>query len=325
MRVLLTGMGGFVALHLANELKAHGHEVWGTDIHAGTRQPLAGHGILRADLRRKDEVQAVFEVAQPEAVVHLGAQSNPTKSWEIPKETFDINVTGTRHIVECAGALEQPARVVVASTSDVYGQPQPEFLPISESSPLDPLTPYAVSKIAAENIARVYGRRLGVPVVVVRPFSQIGPGQLMQFAASNFAHEIARIEAGGGDVLRHGDLGAGRDFTDVRDMARAYRLLLESDIDHGTWNIASGKSTRIGEVLEGLLALSSATVRCEPDPTLLRGGEPAERRGDSAAFREATGWEPRVPLEQSLRDLLEEHREYFRIAAEQEAIEQSED
>jgi GDP-4-dehydro-6-deoxy-D-mannose reductase len=221
--------------------------------------------------------------------------------------------------VECAASLDKPARVIVASSADVYGRPPASAMPLREDQPPAPENPYAVTKLAAEHLARVYGQRLGVPVVVVRPFTQVGPGQLMHFAASYFAHEVARVEAGLGDVLRHGDLDAARDFTDVRDAARAYRLLAENDAAEGPFNLCSGRSRLVGDLLELLLGMAAVPVACELDPRRQRAEHCHEFRGDATRLHEATGWTPSIPLEQTLRDLLEEHREYFRlqVAAEQ--------
>jgi len=306
MRALITGISGFVARYLAADLLAAGWEVWGMDLRPATVDGIDGGRLAVADLLDADAVRGVVRAGEPEVVFHLAAQSNPALSWKIPRETFDVNVHGTRHVVEAAGGVG--ARVLVVSSSDIYGSPPSEAMPMTESQPPDPRNPYAVSKLAAERLAAVVGPRAGAPILVVRPFSHTGPGQGLGFVAPDFADRVARLESEGGGVLRHGDLSAQRDFTDVRDVVRAYRLLAESGLTEGIFHVCSGRSRTIQSILDHLISRSSALIRQELDPDLARGEKPTEKRGDYSALKAATGWEPRIALEDTLDELLEERR-----------------
>lgn len=319
MRILITGMGGFVATHLGHELRQAGHEVWGTDYRDGIAAELASHKILRADLRKRDEVMAVVEVSAPEVIIHLGAQSVPARSWELAKLTFDVNVHGARHVMEAAAATEGRTKVVLVSSSDVYGAPGPDLMPLAETAPFAPLNPYAVSKISAEMLCGVYSRRLDVPLVVLRSFSHTGPGQPPDFVVPAFAYRVAKIEAGLETVLSHGDLASHRDFTDVRDVVRAYRLVAESSLESGTFNVCSGRSTSIREVLEFFVSQARAEVRCERNEMPPRGDACTEFRGDGTRLRETVGWQPQHTLEDSLRDVLDDYREAVRLQQAEEA------
>ncbi|MEQ8820451.1 MAG: GDP-mannose 4,6-dehydratase [Sumerlaeia bacterium] len=316
MNILLTGAGGFVASHCIDEFVSCGHTLWAT-----SRRPFADPRLetgeaLVADLTDADEVRAVVSTAKPEIIVHLAAQSNPAHSWAIPEATFQTNVFSTAHLTRAAGELLDSPLLIFASSSDVYGRPEPNELPLTERSPIRPHTPYAASKVAAEHMAKVVGKRFGCRVVIVRPFSHTGPGQTEKFVVPAFARQIAMVEAGFQKRLGHGNISSHRDFTDARDVARAYRLIAEANLSAGTFNICSGKSYSIEEILDLMLTLTVSPVESVLDPDRYRDEKASELSGDASLVREVVGWEPRISLKQTLFDVLAEQRAQVGLLAE---------
>lgn len=285
-QVLVTGAQGFVGRHLLAQLgdRARPVEVDVTDAKAVAREVAAA----------------------PRAVVHLAALSSVGSSWEDAGETWRVNVVGTVNVLEAARTQAPECRVLVASTGDVYGRAQ--RVPSSEDDPLQPLSPYAASKAAAE-VACEQARRVGVDVVVSRGFQQEGPGRDERFAVGSWAAQIARAEEAGGGTVRVGDLSAKRDIVDVRDVCRAYELLLDPSVAAGTYNVAGGRAVEMREVLELLVGLAEAPIEVEPDPARIRPADLPVVCGDASRLRDATGWEPMIPLEQTLADTLAAARE----------------
>lgn len=281
--VLVTGAAGFVGGYLLREL--------------GERAVAAS-----ADVTDAAEVARDLREAEPDAVVHLAAYSSVADSWENPVEVWRVNTLGTVALLEAVRAERSAARVLVVSTSEVYGRA--EALPTPEEEPLRPLSPYAASKAAAELACERAARADGVDVVVARAFPHLGPGQDERFAVASWAAQIARLEARGGGTLAVGDLSVERDFTDVRDVVRAYRLLLEPSVAAGTYNVASGRAVRLAEVVETLVGLARCSVAVEVDEERLRPADVPVLCGDASRLAEATGWSPTIPLEQTLADTL---------------------
>ncbi|MBX3728257.1 MAG: GDP-mannose 4,6-dehydratase [Candidatus Sumerlaeia bacterium] len=308
MRVLVTGIGGFVGPHLAVELAAHGHEVWGAGVNVPRDNVVPAERVILGDLARAGQWDRVLGESEPQVVVHLASQSHPGVSWEIPRETFEANVLLTIGLVQAAGRVAPLPRILYISSSDVYGIPE-DHAPLTEDSPAQPANPYAVSKLAAEHCLRLYAGRLGMSVAVARPFSHTGPGQTARFVVPAFARQVALVEAGRAETLEHGDLGAHRDFSDVRDVVRAYRLLVEHTGASGVYNIASGRCVTIGAVLESLCRLSRRPVTTHFDPRRSRGERPSAVQGDASRLARETGWQPQIPLEETLRAVLDEQRE----------------
>jgi GDP-4-dehydro-6-deoxy-D-mannose reductase len=286
-QVLVTGAQGFVGRHLLAQLgnRARPVEVDVTDAKAVARAVAA---------------------TEPRAVVHLAALSSVGSSWEDAGETWRVNVVGTVNVLEAVRTQAPECRVLVASTGDAYGRAQ--RVPSSEDDPLQPLSPYAASKAAAE-VACEQARRVGVDVVVSRGFQQEGPGRDERFAVGSWAAQIARAEEAGGGTVRVGDLSAKRDIVDVRDVCRAYELLLDPSVAAGTYNIAGGRTVEMREVLELLVGLAEAPIEVEPDPARIRPADLPVVCGDASRLRDATGWEPMIPLEQTLADTLAAARE----------------
>lgn len=298
MKSLVTGAGGFVGPHLVDHLRSCDDEVVPVDVHNGP------------DLRDLQAWTETMAGVGPEVVYHLGGWSDVGGSWADPYTTFEVNVLGTVSILEAARRAGA-SRVVLISSADVYGTVPVDHLPITEDHPIVPSSPYGASKQASEAAALQYHRGHGLDVVVVRPFNHIGPGQSPRFAAPAFAAQIAAAERageGGTTPLRHGDLSPERDLTDVRDVVRAYRLLAVSGRAGQCYNVCSGRSTAMSDLLETLCALATVPIETEVDPARMRPVEVPTHRGSLAKLTEATGWEPSIPLQQTLRDVLDDAR-----------------
>jgi GDP-4-dehydro-6-deoxy-D-mannose reductase len=281
-RVLVTGPDGFVGRHLRTEL-------------GEAFVPFEGDVLDSASL-----AHAVRET-QPAAIVHLAALSSVGESWGGVTEVWRTNVLGTVNVVEAVRAEAPEARVLLVSSGDVYGRAS--RIPTPEEERVAPVSPYGASKAAAELVCR---QAPELDVVVARAFPHIGPGQDERFAVGSWAAQLTRLRTEGGGVLRVGDLGVERDLTDVRDVCHAYRLLLDASVPAGTYNVASGRGTRLERVVELLVELAGAPVTVEQDPERLRRAETPVLVGDASKLRAATRWEPQIPLERSLADALEE-------------------
>jgi len=304
MRVLVTGCGGFVGPWLTRQLVAHGHVVIGTALEAAHAELVEGGALIAADLRSQQQVDALVKGARADACIHLAGMSHVGESWQFAADAIEANATVAVRIAKALDATGA-RRFVQVSTSEVYGIVKPDALPLSESSPVRPANPYAAAKLAGEEMLRVLAPTMKMTVTVARPFSHTGPGQTTKFVCPSFARQVALVARGELDQITHGDLSARRDFSDVRDVCHAYRLLLDDSCAGGTFNIASGKSHAISEVLEILLDLAGLPyTRARLDESLLRPIELPELRGDATALRTATGWAPRHELKETLSDLL---------------------
>ncbi|HET7231567.1 MAG TPA: GDP-mannose 4,6-dehydratase [Longimicrobium sp.] len=315
MRVLVTGAAGFAGCHLAQALLAEGHEVWGTlqSGHAPPREP-AGVRWAAMELTSADSIARAMGETRPERVFHLAAQASVANSFDDPEATWEVNATGTLRLVS---ALPEGARMLFISSSEVYGVVPDAGQPIREAAPPRPGNPYAASKAAAE--MAVLEAALGhanAHAVIARSFSHTGPGQDNRFALAAFARQLARIAAGlDAPVLRVGNLEARRDYLDVRDVVRAYLLLMERGVPGEIYNVASGEPYRLGELLEMLIELSGTGARVEVDPARVRPVDVPLLSGNSSALR-ALGWAPEIPLRQTLADLLRHEQAALPAAAE---------
>jgi GDP-4-dehydro-6-deoxy-D-mannose reductase len=244
---------------------------------------------------------------RPTHIFHLAAQSFVPTSRKAPQETFTVNAIGTINILEAAKVLELDTKIHIAGTSEEYGYVKPEELPVTEKNPLRPLNPYAVSKVAADLAGQQYHRSYGLQVVITRAFNHTGPRRGDAFAESNFSKQIAQIEKGLQEpVIKVGNLESARDFSDVRDVVRAYWLALKKGEPGKVYNISSGRAIRLGDLLDRLLAQSRVkNIRIEQDPQRLRPSDVPHLPGDSSKFREATGWLPQIALDRTLKDLLD--------------------
>jgi len=311
-RILITGITGFAGSHLADHVLAShpGVEVFGTYRWRSRRENiehLEGKvRLVESDLGDQNALRAALELARPDAIFHLAAQSFVPTSWRAPAETFHINVTGEINLFEAIRELGLDPVVHIACSSEEYGLVHRDETPITEQNPLRPLSPYAVSKVAQDLLGYQYFRSYGLRAVRTRGFNHEGPRRGEVFVMSNFARQIAMIEAGLNEpVMRVGNLDAVRDFTDVRDMVRAYWLAAERGEPGEVYNIASGRGITIRDMLDKLLGMSTVAVDVQTDPARLRPSDVEVLLGDASKFRAATGWEPTIPLEQTLADTLD--------------------
>jgi GDP-4-dehydro-6-deoxy-D-mannose reductase len=290
VRALITGGKGFVGQWLAAHLKDAGDEVAVIDIETDVADGAA--------------VRRVFADVAPQAVYHLAAMTHVGESWDDPSQVLRVNVLGTAEVLAAARTAETSPRVLVVSSAEVYGVVDPGRLPLGEDTPTAPASPYAASKLAAEAVALQAWRGWGQPVVVVRPFNHIGPGQSPNFFVPALAKRIVDARRAGATSLRVGTLTTRRDFTDVRDVVAAYRLLMEEGEPGKVYNVCSGTDVAMSEVARQLLELAGADLTLETDPALVRPVDVPVLRGDAGRLREATGWQPRIPLATTLADVL---------------------
>ncbi len=308
-RVLITGAAGFVGRHLTEHLTACGDEVLLVD-----RHDFPGAALPGVDITDAAAVAAMLEQLRPTAIYHLAGWADVGGSWKAPVEAFRANAEGTLNVLSAAvdAGVE---RVLAVSSADVYGKVEPAELPLTEDSPLRPASPYAASKVAADYLGLQAWLGRGLPVLRVRAFNHLGPGQTDKFVAPAIASRIARAERDGNTApLPIGDLSARRDFTDVRDVVRAYRLLMEKGEAGEVYNVCSGTDLAVQDLADQLLAQARVELRFETDPELLRPVEVPVLRGSHDRLTDATGWEPEIPIGQTLTDLLEDWR--ARVAAE---------
>ena len=294
MRALITGGGGFVGHHLSALLERSGDEVEICD--------------LETDITDLDSISARIEDVQPDAIYHLAALAHVGDSWLDPSKVLTVNVVGTGNVLAAARRHVPDATVLTISSAEVYGIVTPDELPLSETSQVRPASPYAASKAAAEQVALQAARGFGQRVIVVRPFNHVGPGQAPAFAVPALAKRIVDAQAAGATTLTVGTLTTRRDFTDVRDVVVAYRLLVEKGAAGEVYNVASGVDVSIAEIAASLLTLAGADLEFVEDPALIRPVDVPVLRGDAGRLREATGWSPSIPLETTLADVLESFR-----------------
>jgi len=306
-RVLITGATGFVGAYLV----AHLAEVYPDWQVTGTTRytALADSRFVPCDLGDAAAIVSLVEQMKPEMVVHLAGQSNVPASLQDPETTLANNILGTLHLLDACRARVPHARLLIVSSSEAYGPTPPEAQPLHEDRPLHPVNPYAVSKAAQEMLALQYAHSYALDVVVARPFNHIGPGQTDRFVVSAFARQIVEVERGERRVISVGNLDAARDFTDVRDVVRAYGLLLERGERGGVYNIGRGTAAPIGDLLAILCHLAQVAITIERDPARLRPSDAPVMLADTTRLRHATGWQPEIPLAQSLDEILAWWRE----------------
>ena len=316
-RALITGIAGFAGSHLAQLL--HGTaDIWGTHIDDNLEniEGITGVNLVQCDLLVPEQAAGAIRRARPDVIFHLAAQSAPSLSIANPAETLKNNIFSTLNLFEAAQAYSPEAVILNAGSGDAYGEVDEGLLPVKESTPFEPLNPYAVSKAVVDMMARQYFKTKGLSVIRCRPFNHIGPRQAPNFAAPAFAKQIAEIEAGikTEKVLKAGPLDARRDFLDVRDTVAAYALLSEKGAPGEAYNICSGKAVRIQEILDTLIELSTEKIEVAHDPSRLRSGEAKTIYGDNAKLK-ALGWTPGHELAESLNALLDYWRKKVKATA----------
>jgi GDP-4-dehydro-6-deoxy-D-mannose reductase len=313
LRLLVTGIAGFVGGHLVEYLRRERPDVEVCGLSRPHGRALSGAAagvrLLEADLNDAASVEAALREVKPDRILHLAGQSSVHQSWLDPGGTLRTNVLGLVNLLEVLRRHSLAPDVLVVGSAEEYGLVEAKDLPVREDAPLLPSNPYAVSKAAQGLLAVEYAKASALRLVRTRTFHHTGPGRGEAFAESSFARQIAEIEAGLRPAVLHvGNLDAVRDFTDVRDVVRAYWALFERGEAGAVYNVCSGRGRRIHDLLDALVQGSRATVEVRVDPERLRRSDLPVLVGDPRKLREATGWEPRVPLEQSLHDLLEDWR-----------------
>jgi GDP-4-dehydro-6-deoxy-D-mannose reductase len=319
VRVLITGITGFVGSHLAEFALAQGAEVFGSSRWRSKTENI-DHirdriTLVECDLRDLSSVQYLLDTAAPDRVFHLAAQSFVQASWHTPAETLTTNTISQVNLLEAIRTRRgEPPRFLVVGSSEEYGLAYEHELPIKETNPLRPLSPYAVSKVAQDLMGYQYFKSYGLPIVRTRAFNHEGPRRGDVFVTSNFARQVAEIEAGQREpVIRVGNLKARRDYTDVRDIVQGYWALLEKAELGEVYNLASGRAWAIQEVLDFILGECRArNVTVQEDPSRLRPSDVPTLVGDASKIHLAVGWRPGIPFEQTLKDLLQYWRDRVR-------------
>ncbi len=315
-KILITGASGFVGSHLADFLALDPNNVlFGTHFSKSAPKNLEQVKdkieLSEVDLRNDQEVFALIERIKPDVIYHLAAFTSPADSFSSPKETVLNNVGCQINIFEAmrkSNLLD--SKTLVVSSGEVYGGVKKEKLPIDEETPLNPTNPYSVSKLTQDFLGRQYFLSYGLKTVRVRPFNHVGPRQAPSFVVSAFAQKIVEIEKGKREpVLPVGNLEAKRDFTDVRDMVKAYGLLMEKGEFGEVYNIGSGVSHKISEILEKLLSFSSSKITVQSDKSLFRPIDDPELVCDNTKIKQLTGWKAEIPIEKTLKDTLDYWRE----------------
>jgi GDP-4-dehydro-6-deoxy-D-mannose reductase len=313
VRALITGVSGFAGSFLAEHLIAHTpFEIWGVGL--GSAENLAALGdrihYTSEDLADPAVAERIVKDAAPDLIFHLAAQAFVPVSWEDPWATLENNIHTQANLLHAVVRQKMRPRILIIGSREEYGRVEPRDLPIDENTALRPDSPYGVSKIAQDFLGLQYFLSDNLYTVRVRPFNHIGPRQNDRFVAGSFAKQIAEIESGKREpVISVGNLDAQRDFTDVRDMVRAYVLALEYGEPGEVYNIGSGKSYSIRELLNTLLSMTTFEIRVEQDPARGRPSDTLVTLCNAAKFRHRTGWQPEIEFEQSLRDTLEYWRE----------------
>ncbi len=303
-KVFITGLTGFAGTHLSHYLEKEGFEVYGTS----WPEKVEGEKIFWLDLRNGRKLSKILKRIEPEWIFHLAALSHVGESWKNVKKTISTNFISTLNIFESAYNLPEHPRILFVSSAEVYGYVEKEDLPVKEEQPTNPLNPYAFSKLLGEILSSLYNS-LGMEIFIVRPFNYTGPGQSPKFVCSDFAYQIAMIEKGKTKPeIRVGNLSVKRDFTDVRDVVKAFRIIIEKGERGSPYNICSGKSYSIEEILQILLKFSKEKIEITKDEKRFRKADVHDIYGDYSKL-EKLGWKPVIPIEKTLQDIINFWRE----------------
>jgi GDP-4-dehydro-6-deoxy-D-mannose reductase len=323
MRALVTGITGFVGGHLAEHLISSGDQVVG--LSASGRWPdLLGHLAQRVRIEPCDltecaeaDLADLISRKQPDVIYHLAAQSNPQASVADPRGTWALNLGGALNLLEAVRVSGRKPKIIMVGTGICYGNPGPEDLPVSERCPLRPNNPYAASKAAADLLGVQHFLAHGTDVVMVRPFNHSGPRQTPTYVLAGLARQVAEVEAGRAKRVEVGNLDVIRDFTDVRDVVRAYRMLVAGGAGGEIYNLGTGQGTRLSDALRILTTLAHKPIDVYVDPARFRPVDQPLLVADSSKLRAATGWEPVYQIQQTLADMLDYWRKALEIPAKQ--------
>lgn len=296
MKVLIFGASGFVGSYLAGEFAEHGYEAVGTDVRETDAMPFRFTNILDAG-----SVERVIRETAPDMIVNLAAVSSVGQSWNIPQKTVEVNVVGALNILEAARRAEKTPKILFVGSSEEYDASNG---PISEKNPLNANNPYGISKMAQERFAEIYRTRFGMKVYCVRPFNHTGPGQADSFVIPSWCKQAAEISASGKPgVMRVGNLDVKRDFSDVRDVVRAYRMILESEDCETVYNVGSGRAVALRELMAYIASLSKQPITVEVNPALIRPTDTPVICCDRTLIGERLGWTPEYSMEDTVRAL----------------------
>jgi len=309
MKALITGISGFAGSYLAEFLINKGYEIFGTFYDKSTFSNLDNIidkiEIFECDIRNYNNLKKIIEKVRPDEIYHLAAISFVPTSLMNPKLTFDTNLDGTLNLYQAIIELKIEPKILFVGSADEYGSIKNSDLPIKENCPLRPINPYSISKASADFLSYFYFKNYHFNIVRVRPFNHIGPRQSPEFVCSDFAKQIAKIEKGLKEpIIKVGNLGAKRDFTDVRDMVRAYWLAVQKGEFGEAYNICSGNGVSIKELLGRFLNMSKKKIKVIQDPKRLRPSDVPLLVGDFKKFTKQTDWEPEIPLKKTLEDIL---------------------
>ncbi len=305
MKALITGSLGFVGRYMREELEKAGYNVIGLDV-------CEAENTIACDLLDEHQTFQVVEKINPDIIIHLAGQADVGKSWKIPKETIEINVIAAINLIEAIRKVNPKARIVLVGSSDEYGQLGKLGENVTEDIPLNPQTPYAVSKMAQEQMAKVYANAYGLNICMTRSFNHAGVGQREGFLIPDFASGIVRVEKGITTCLKVGNLDSQRDFTHVKDVVRAYRLIAEKGIPGEIYNVGSGKAYSVREILKIMCSMTTRKVQIEQDPSRMRPSDTPIICCNHRKITNDTGWDPALSLDSILNDVLDEWRNKLR-------------
>ena len=302
-KALITGMSGFVGHYLKMALELKGYLVYGTCLPGEAYEKFPQYYAM--NLLDNDQVISVIKDCRPDEIYHLAGQSSVALSWSKPALTMNINVNGTINLLEAIKEFCPNTKILIVGSSDEYGPVKKENCPVNEEHQLNPVSPYGISKMTQEKIAQIYAKAYGLNVLMVRPFNHIGAMQAKGFVVSDFASKVAAIEKGEIEpVLKVGNLHSYRDFTDVEDVVEAYTLLLDKGVSGEVYNVGSGKAVEIQEVLNTLVNMSNKHITVEIDEKLYRPVDVPLVVCDNKKLKQATGWEPKKDLKNTLLETL---------------------
>ena len=301
MKALITGCGGFVGGYLWRELEENGYDVVGLDV-AGSER------VIAADILDPDQMNSVIAEVRPQVVFHLAGQANVAASWKFPQKTMAVNVIGSINLMEAVRRNVPDARIVIVGSSDEYGRLGEAGANVSEEQPVDPQTPYAVSKATQESMAQLYFRAYGMNVCMTRSFNHAGRGQKRGFMLPDFAYGVVCVERGEAECVRVGNLSAKRDFTHVRDVVRAYRLIAEKGVAGSVYNVGSGYSISAQAVLDSMIAKARCPIPVCVDPDRIRPIDTPVICCDHRRLTRDTGWEAQIGMDEIIDEVLTEWR-----------------
>ena len=307
---LIVGAGGFVGEYLIKELSSNGWEVCATKLPAETINTEASCSVCDMDILDTESIERVLNDKKPDCIFHLAAQSSVALSWKNPALTVDVNIKGSVNLLESVRKSEINPRIILVGSGEEYGYSANLGTPMNESVMPDPASIYALTKYTQNMIGKLYHRAYGMDIISVRAFNHIGPGQASQFVVSDFCRQVAEIESGLREpIIYVGNLSSMRDFTDVRDIVRAYREIALKGISGNIYNVGSGKIISVREVLDMILALSKVKISVETDKAKFRPADIPKIEADISKLKNDIGWMPEISLDESLEDITEYWRE----------------